>query len=70
MTLCCPLTRAAIAVGADGVIVDVHPEPAKALCDGDQALAGDDIDGLAEIAMTMPALLGRTLAPAPEPAVA
>ena len=60
-----PLTRAAIAVGADGVIVDVHPEPGKALCDGDQALAGDDIDGLAEIAATLPPLLGRTLAPAP-----
>ena len=42
-----PLTRAAIAVGADGVIVDVHPEPAEALCDGDQALADDDIRELA-----------------------
>jgi 3-deoxy-7-phosphoheptulonate synthase len=61
-----PLTRAAIAVGADGVIVDVHPEPAKALCDGDQALAGEDIRELAGIVRTMPALLGRTLAPAPE----
>src|SRR5215212_5059954 len=27
-----PLTRAAIAVGADGVVIDVHPEPKKALC--------------------------------------
>jgi 3-deoxy-7-phosphoheptulonate synthase len=65
-----PLTRAGIAVGADGVIVDVHPEPAKALCDGDQALAGEDIDDLAEIAATLPAMLGRALAAAPEPAVA
>ncbi|HUJ06191.1 MAG TPA: 3-deoxy-7-phosphoheptulonate synthase [Streptosporangiaceae bacterium] len=63
-----PLTRAAIAVGADGVIVDVHPEPARALCDGDQALAGDDITELGGVVRTMPALLGRTLAPAPEPA--
>ena len=62
-----PLTRAAIAVGADGVIVDVHPEPAKALCDGDQALAGDDIDELAAVMESMPALLGRTLAAAAEP---
>jgi 3-deoxy-7-phosphoheptulonate synthase len=30
--------RAALAVGADGVMVDVHPEPAKALCDGPQSL--------------------------------
>jgi 3-deoxy-7-phosphoheptulonate synthase len=65
-----PLTRAAIAVGADGVIIDVHPEPAKALCDGDQALAGDDITDLADIVRSMPALLGRSLAPAPEPLVA
>ncbi len=63
-----PLSRAAIAVGADGVIVDVHPEPAKALCDGDQALTGDDITELAEVMRTMPALLGRTLAQAPEAA--
>src|SRR6266699_3101296 len=56
-----PLTRAAIAVGADGVIVDVHPEPAKALCDGDQALADDDINELANVMRTMPALLGREL---------
>ncbi len=33
-----PLARAAKAVGADGVIVEVHPEPEKALCDKEQAL--------------------------------
>ncbi len=38
-----PLIRAAIAVGADGVIVDVHPEPERALCDGPQALVPDDM---------------------------
>jgi 3-deoxy-7-phosphoheptulonate synthase len=65
-----PLTRAAIAVGADGVIIDVHPDPAKALCDGDQALAGEDIKELAAIAQSMPALLDRTLAAAPETAAA
>ncbi len=63
-----PLTRAGIAVGADGVIIDVHPEPSKALCDGEQALAGDDIRELARIAQTMPSMLGRTLAPAPHAA--
>jgi 3-deoxy-7-phosphoheptulonate synthase len=64
-----PLTRAAVAVGADGVIVDVHPEPAKALCDGDQALAADDIGELATVMQSMPALLGRTLAGAAEPLI-
>ncbi len=33
-----PLCYAAAAAGADGIIVEVHPEPAKALSDGDQAL--------------------------------
>jgi 3-deoxy-7-phosphoheptulonate synthase len=70
-----PLSRAAIAVGADGIIVDVHPEPAAAMCDGDQALTGDDIRELATAAATMPPLVGRRLtppaqvpAPAPAPA--
>jgi 3-deoxy-7-phosphoheptulonate synthase len=65
-----PLTRAAIAVGADGVIIDVHPEPAKALCDGDQALADDDIRQLAEVMQSMPVMLGRTLALPPQPQAA
>lgn len=33
-----PLARAAVAVGADGIIVEVHPEPEKALSDGMQSL--------------------------------
>src|SRR5713101_965509 len=59
-----PLTRAAIAVGADGVIVDVHPEPKMALCDGDQALLDSDIRELASVAANLSPLMGRTLTPA------
>jgi 3-deoxy-7-phosphoheptulonate synthase len=33
-----PMARAALAAGADGVIVEVHPRPGEALCDGPQAL--------------------------------
>src|SRR6185369_15589464 len=33
-----PLARAAAATGVDGIMVEVHPEPAKALSDGPQAL--------------------------------
>jgi 3-deoxy-7-phosphoheptulonate synthase len=36
-----PMARAAIAVGADGLLVDVHPFPERALCDGPQALLFD-----------------------------
>ena len=42
-----PLSRAAIAIGADGIIVDVHPHPESALCDGPQALVDADLRALA-----------------------
>ncbi|MFI6907526.1 3-deoxy-7-phosphoheptulonate synthase [Nonomuraea sp. NPDC050394] len=60
-----PLTRAAIAVGADGVIIDVHPAPETALCDGPQALVDTDLDVLADVLATFPPLLGRTASAAP-----
>ena len=59
-----PLSRAAIGVGADGIIVDVHPEPATAMCDGDQALTGDDIRELAAATAAMPPLVGKRRTPA------
>src|SRR6266487_3535483 len=64
-----PLSRAAVAVGADGIIVDVHPEPATALCDGDQALVDADIRELAVVMSTLPQLMGRTLSQAPQPMI-
>ena len=33
-----PMAKAAIAAGADGLIIEVHPHPEVALCDGDQSL--------------------------------
>ena len=56
-----PLTRAAIAVGADGVIVDVHPDPTAALCDGPQALFGEQLDELAAAVHDLPPVVGRRL---------
>ncbi|WP_367138944.1 3-deoxy-7-phosphoheptulonate synthase [Saccharothrix sp. HUAS TT1] len=57
-----PLTKAAIAVGADGVIVDVHPSPETALCDGPQALVSADMAELAEVVDGFARLTGRTAA--------
>ncbi len=57
-----PLARAGIAAGADGVMVDVHPHPETALCDGAQALFGEALDELAQAVATLPPLLGRTSA--------
>jgi len=56
-----PLTRAGIAAGADGVIVDVHPDPTTALCDGPQALYGELLDELALACRVLPPAVGRTL---------
>src|SRR4051794_28480667 len=45
-----PLSLAAAAAGADGIIVEIHPEPEKAICDGPQALRADDFaDYLREV---------------------
>jgi 2-dehydro-3-deoxyphosphooctonate aldolase (KDO 8-P synthase) len=41
-----PLARAAVAVGADGVFMEVHPDPDKALCDGPNSLPLDSVEVL------------------------
>ncbi len=54
-----PLSRASIAVGADGVIVDVHANPEEALCDGPQALLGNELRALAQAVRQLPPAVGR-----------
>jgi 3-deoxy-7-phosphoheptulonate synthase len=54
-----PLSRAAVAVGADGVLVDVHPHPEQALCDGPQALVADDLRVLQSALEDLAAVMGR-----------
>ena len=43
-----PLALAAVAAGADGLIIEVHNDPAHALCDGPQSLKPEVFDGLAK----------------------
>jgi 3-deoxy-7-phosphoheptulonate synthase len=54
-----PLVRAAVAVGADGVIVDVHPDPESALCDGPQALVTEDLAELRDTIARFAVVSGR-----------
>ena len=41
-----PMARAAIASGCDGLMIEVHPEPSKALSDGPQSLTLEQFDNL------------------------
>ena len=56
-----PLARAAAAVGADGIIVEVHQDPEAALCDGPQALYARDFAGFAARVVAHAALTGRAV---------
>ncbi len=57
-----PLSRAAAAVGADGVIVEVHTDPEVAVCDGPQALYASDFAGYAAAVSAHASLVGKALA--------
>jgi 3-deoxy-7-phosphoheptulonate synthase len=57
-----PLARAAAAVGADGIIVEVHQDPDAALCDGPQALYVSDFPDFARDVANHAALVGKRLA--------
>ncbi len=57
-----PLARGAAAVGADGIIVEVHQDPDVALCDGPQALYGSDFAAFASRVSAHASLDGRRIA--------
>jgi 3-deoxy-7-phosphoheptulonate synthase len=61
-----PLARAAIAAGADGLIIEVHPDPDRALSDGYQSLAPEQFEELMKEVSAIGAVLGRTC---PKPGV-
>jgi len=57
-----PMARASTAAGVDGLIVEVHPEPSKALSDGPQALTFDMFASMMDEVRKVGAALGQTLA--------
>jgi len=60
-----PMARAAVAAGADGVIVEVHPTPDRALSDGGQSLYPDQFARLIVELRAITHAIGRSLAPTP-----
>jgi 3-deoxy-7-phosphoheptulonate synthase len=56
-----PLSAAAAAVGADGIMVEVHDDPQNALCDGAQALYSSDFSSFLEKVSVHAALNGRRI---------
>jgi 3-deoxy-7-phosphoheptulonate synthase len=56
-----PLSLAAAAVGADGIIVEVHPHPEAAICDGPQALRAEDFAAYARAVEQAAELAGKAL---------
>ncbi|OAT86416.1 3-deoxy-7-phosphoheptulonate synthase [Desulfotomaculum copahuensis] len=53
------MARAAVAAGADGLLIEVHPDPAHALCDGPQSLTPENFAALMEDVRRVAALMDR-----------
>jgi 3-deoxy-7-phosphoheptulonate synthase len=64
--LVAPLSFAAVAAGADGLLVEVHPEPELATSDGDQSLDFEEFDSVMSALRPFVEAAGRTLAPESE----
>jgi 3-deoxy-7-phosphoheptulonate synthase len=60
-----PLSLAAAAVGADGIIVEVHPKPDEAICDGPQQLLADEFAAYTAKVEAAAAVAGKQLSAVP-----
>lgn len=59
--LVAPMSRAALAAGADGLLIDIHTRPEMALCDGFQALRPEAYRSLRQSLETLAPVLGRSV---------
>lgn len=57
-----PLAKAAIAAGADGLMIEVHNDPKNALCDGAQSLNCEEFEGVMQSVRKRVAFEGKTMA--------
>ncbi len=65
-----PIARAAIAAGADGLIVEVHPDPSKAVSDGKQSLKPEKFAEMVKQVKAIAEVMGRQIAPIKKPTAA
>jgi 3-deoxy-7-phosphoheptulonate synthase len=54
-----PLSKAAVAAEADGLMVESHHEPQEALCDGEQALPVEALVGMKDVLQPFASAMGR-----------
>ena len=64
-----PMARAAVAAGADGIMVEVHPNPDRALSDGAQSLYPDQFASLVTELRAIATAIGRSVGTLPNPSV-
>ncbi|HAV76078.1 MAG TPA: 3-deoxy-7-phosphoheptulonate synthase [Anaerolineae bacterium] len=64
------IARAGIAAGADGLIVEVHPEPSKAVSDGKQSLKPEAFAAMVKQVKAIAEVMGRRVAPIKKPVTA
>ena len=64
-SLVAPMAKASVAAGADGLIIEVHPTPEKALSDGAQSLYPEQFAALMVDVRKIAAALGRAVTPSP-----
>jgi 3-deoxy-7-phosphoheptulonate synthase len=55
------LARAAVAAGADGIIVEAHPDPERALCDAPQQIPTERFDEFADEIRSLVEVMGKTI---------
>jgi 3-deoxy-7-phosphoheptulonate synthase len=56
-----PMARAAVAAGADGLLIEVHPDPDRALSDGAQSLRPEQFEELMQQLRMIAPAVGRTI---------
>ena len=55
------LAKAAVAAGSDGLIIEVHNDPSRALCDGEQSLTPDEFASLMKVLVRVAEIEGRSV---------